>query len=344
MATFLRPVIASYSGASYAAIRHFLDDEALRLVARVAQAPLVVAELDRASLDELTAMHVLAVEGGLVRLDTAVFLESDITPIVDAARRYGQELAARVAEAAAALRGQPPEVVNFLVGIVGIGQSLGHTLRDADVVVDWRNYSGKYAQAKVDFDEVCPTLTAFGPDLQNKTIQRGARYTAAFIGPGGEDYCLRASANDAPARQGYVHALNAFLTDAYAMLLTGQLDNRELQAAAEQAGLYRAGEPATSVVTRQALPRYLPVVRRVGEITQGYWADKMGALQRLLAATTAGRQGVPVPNMMMHLWRYLRRGVAQGLYAQGLFRDRVPEEGLITVFYENGTALDEMFN
>ena len=48
-------------------------------------------------------------------------------------------------------------------------------------------------------------------------------------------------------------------------------------------------------------------------------------------------------NLMLNLWRYLRRAVARELYATGFFTDRVPEAGSITVFYENDVEmLDEL--
>jgi hypothetical protein len=48
--------------------------------------------------------------------------------------------------------------------------------------------------------------------------------------------------------------------------------------------------------------------------------------------------------MELHLFRYLRRAVARELYASGLFSDRVPETGTITIFFENDVEiLNELF-
>ena len=61
----------------------------------------------------------------------------------------------------------------------------------------------------------------------------------------------------------------------------------------------------------------------------------------LLMSTTSGRQGVPAENMMLHLWRYLRRAIAQEMYASGFFSDRIPKDGRITIFYKNGVPVIE---
>ncbi len=55
-----------------------LDARALDLVARVAESPLEATQVDPELADELVEMHVLAREGDLLRLDTAVFLEEGI--------------------------------------------------------------------------------------------------------------------------------------------------------------------------------------------------------------------------------------------------------------------------
>ncbi len=64
---------------------------------------------------------------------------------------------------------------------------------------------------------------------------------------------------------------------------------------------------------------------------------------RLQPSTTAGRQGVPPENMMMHLFRYVRRVMAKELYAGGFLHDSIPQDGALIVLYENGIdALDRL--
>jgi hypothetical protein len=327
----LRPVIASYSGGQ--AIREFLNDaRALEMIARVAASPVDAASLDRELLCDLVAMHVLACEGGRVRLDTAVFLEADIHAFEAPVAAFSAALVAQIAGIITEMRAEPPEAVNFLAGVIGIGQSLGRMLNEERLVVDWKNYTGKYAAAKVDFDEVCDAFLATGADLQTKTILKGARYTAVFIGPGGTSYLLR---GEGQAEAEYRRRLNLFLTDAYAMLITGERDDPALQRCAEQAGLFRDGRLCAAVITARMVDRYLPLIVQLGQITHGYFLAQLGEIWALLASTTPGRQGAPAENLMLGFWRYLRKGIARRLYASGLFTDDAPERGLITVFYEN---------
>ena len=49
--------------------------------------------------------------------------------------------------------------------------------------------------------------------------------------------------------------------------------------------------------------------------------------------------------MMMTLWKYLRKTVARELYSKGVFTDDIPRNGLLTVFFENGTqGLEGLFD
>jgi hypothetical protein len=43
--------------------------------------------------------------------------------------------------------------------------------------------------------------------------------------------------------------------------------------------------------------------------------------------------------MMLNLWRYVRKVTATELYANGFLRDSVPDDGIVTVFYENDVEL-----
>ena len=150
-------------------------------------------------------------------------------------------------------------------------------------------------------------------------------------------YLLRPdAAGDSP---GYVAALNAHLTDVYAALLAGTQDDAALRSASERVGLWRDGAPAAPMITQEAMARYAPTVDAVSAITASYFADKMGTMRALLASSTGGRQGVPPENMMLNLWRYVRRSIARGLYAEGILTDRLPETGLTTLFYANDVAM-----
>ena len=43
--------------------------------------------------------------------------------------------------------------------------------------------------------------------------------------------------------------------------------------------------------------------------------------------------------MMLNLFRYVRKLTAKELYANGFFTDTIPDEGVLTVFYENDVEL-----
>jgi hypothetical protein len=334
----LRPVIASYSGSSYNAIKSYLDKPVLDVIAGVARSPALQSQLDPEVCAELIEMHVFTTVDSWIRLDTAVFLEEDLREVNRFASTFGQELAGLVGAAAAPLRSEPPVVTNFLVGIIGIVQSLGHALREAQMTLDWWNYGGKYARSKVDFEQNCEAAAAAGPDLLNKTILRGDRYTAVFTGPGGETFPIQPACS-APGQAGYIWQINHFLTDAFALLLSGQAEHPALRSAAEQAGLFRNGQPEAAVLTNETISRHLPAIQNVRTIVRDYSFGKLPSIQELLYSTTGGRQGVPAGNMHLHLWRYLRRAVARALYTSGFFTDRVPETGVITIFYENNIGI-----
>jgi hypothetical protein len=328
----LKPCIASYSGQSYRAIKQFLDQRALNLITQVSSSPLDCSEVDAGMISELIEMHVLASQGGNVRLDTAVFLEEDIRSFAPFIEDYSRGLVEQIAGCVSPLYGEQPQVITFLVGIIGIGQSLGHALREKGIVVDWRNYGGKYAQSKVDFDEVCEANTAAGEDLLNKTILRGNEYTAVFIGPGGLSYPVNTGGT---GDLEYIHRLNVFLTDAYALLLLGKLENPALRSCAEQVDLIKNGLPNAPVISEEDMDIFLPTIKKLEEIVKEYFDERLSEIQSLLRSTRCGKQGVPVENMLMHFWRTMRKGFAKQLYGKGLFNDQIPEQGLITVFYEN---------
>jgi len=158
----IRPVIASYTGETYRAIRAHLRAEVLRLIVRIAEAPLPAAEFDRRVVGELIAMRVLREVDGMVRLDTAVFSEDDIIRINAVVAPLGRQLAAALADVVAPLRDVPPETVTFLVGVLGVQQSLGEVLRESGLAVDWAAFGGTYARSKVDFHAVCDAQEALG--------------------------------------------------------------------------------------------------------------------------------------------------------------------------------------
>jgi len=167
------------------------------------------------------------------------------------------------------------------------------------------------------FDEVCGAYTALGPDLLNESVMYGQHYTAVFIGPGGPSF------------------RSPSMVDAYGMLITGKKDDNDLRASAEAAGLYREGKPQTCVVTQESAQRYQVAMERIRAAASSYYVGKLPVLHSLLRSTTSGRQGVPPENMMMHLWRYIRKITARELRSREFLTHAVPQDGMLTVFYEN---------
>lgn len=315
----LKPVIASYFGETRSKAVHALNDKLLAIVAQLTQAPIAVYSLDQEMLQELEAMHVVKLEGGIVRLNTAVFLAEDIIQVVDVASMLGRGLAEGLLPVSNTLPPSSPEIRNLLAGVVGVGQGVSKLLREEKLVVDWKNYTGDYASTKVDFDEICAEADLLGPDLQNKCVTRGTKYTAVFIGP-----TERINTRFTPQQ-----------ADTYGDLLMGEISNDGLVRTAEEVGLFSYDKPRRIVVTRAVYEAYIPVIARLTEISFGFYTEHMGVIRECLATTSAGRQGVPLENMMMHFWRYCRRALARELYSAEFFTDDVATRGIITVFYDN---------
>ncbi len=336
----LRPVIASYSGESSANIRRCLDENALQVIADIACSPRVSGSIPRDLLAELVAMHVLRERAGFVNLDTSVFLRSDIERILDTVTPLAKELCLRILDCGSAFRNAPPEVTIFLGGIIALGQGLGATLRQKNIGVDWKSYSGKYAQSKVDFDEPCDLYEAIGPDYLNKSVLQGERYTAVFVGPEGRNFCsLTAAMGTSDLGRRYMNHLNRYLVDAYALLLKGETQDASLRGSAEAANMYREGMPRTAVITGETVQRFESAIQAIIDTASLYYCGKLDALDELLRSTTAGQQGVPPANMILNLWRYIRKVSAKELYGYGFFTDTIPEQGALTVFYENNIEL-----
>jgi hypothetical protein len=184
---------------------------------------------------------------------------------------------------------------------------------------------------------MCDVYDAIGPDYLNKTVLRGERYTAVFIGPGGNSFrSLIHPRNGSEVSKRYTRHLNRYLVDAYAMLIKGETQNESLCSSAEAAGLFRQGSPTTSVITHETASDYRDAVEAIIDIAASYYEGELHTLDELLRSTTPGKQGVPPANMMLNLWRHIRKVTARELYANGFFTDTIPEEGTLTVFHENG--------
>jgi hypothetical protein len=340
----LKPSIATYSGETAARVRSYLSEEyVLDIIAEIAAAPR--PERDYFCPHELKLMHIVQPKDGLIRLNTAVFLEPDIERIVPVVKAFAKEVARGALYHGAEFLGAPPEVACFLGGIIGLQQGLGKVLEEQGLAGEWKTYKGIYPHTKVDFDEICPAYEALGPDLQNKSVLRGERFTAVFIGPGGPDFRSLAYAGDPPeTSRYYFRCLNHYLVDVYALLLLGEIEEESLMYAARAAGLFdQDGRLRTSVISQDTVDQYREVIEKLTAFVSSYYMDKLPQIEDLLATTASGRQGVSAANQMMHFWRYVRRATAQQLYALRFLIDPVPQDGSLTVFYANDISyLEEL--
>jgi len=336
----LRPVIASYSGESTINIKRCLNENVLEVIASIACSPRPGTEIAIDVLAELVEMHVLKEQGGLVTLDTSVFLRNDIERILNTVTPLAKELCQKVLECGSAFRNAPPEITIFLAGTIGLEQGVGATVKQKHIAVDWKNYSGKYAQSKVDFDEVCDVYDAIGPDFLNKSVTQGERYTAVFIGPeGGSFKAFTHTINTSDLNWRYRNHLENYLADAYAMLVQGEIRNESLRKSAEIANMYKQGKPRTTVITNETIHEYESAIQSIIDVASSVYSSKLDTLDTLLRSTTAGQQGVPPANMMLNLFRYIRKLTAIDLYSSGFFTDTIPTEGTLTVFYKNDVEL-----
>lgn len=333
----LIPSVASYLGLQ-AQLKQALTTDHLQLLARVAESPLPQRLASKTILEELLEMHAVRLDDGLVKLATAVFLEQDVERVTEVASSLGKSLAERLLLDGQELLTASPEIRNFLGGVIAAAQGPSRLLQTSGNAVNWRAYTGRYASTKVDFDQDCPAFSALGPELQVKSVQKGEQYTAVFIGPGGTTFVSLLRGFCPPERREYRQQLLRFLTDAYGRLLAGELTSSSLAQTAEQLGLFQNGLPKPILVTPAIYAQYRDVIERIAAASSQLYLEQINQVFTCLRATTAGRQGVPPENMIMHFGRYCRKALARELYAAGFFTDAVPEQGSITVFYANSIS------
>ena len=336
----LRPVVASYIYGTGGRVMQVLNEDVLSTIADIARYPYKVRDLAPDVRAELIEMHVLKEKDGITGLDTSVFLQKDIEAIKNAVTPLAEELSRLILSRGSAFRTAPAEVTLFLGGVVAFQQGLSSTMGQKGAGVDWKSYSGKYAKTKVDFDEECEALDAIGPDFLNKYVIAGERYTGVFIGPEpGTSFHTFLPMSGSDSKKEFIRRINYFLVDAYAMLVKGEIKSEPLRLTTEAANLYRDGKPRTAIITDETVKTYQDSIEAIQDVTCSFYVENLDALERLLRSTTASRQGVPTENMLLDLWRYVRKLTAKELYHCGFLTDSVPTEGTVTVFYENNVKM-----
>ncbi len=336
----LQPNIASYN-ANYYKMKTKLTDEYIDIIYGIATGSANANDIKDEVINDLIDMHIVKKDGNSIKLNTAVFLADDIRKIYDLVSDLGSELARKLVENRSILNNVSPEIKNFLGGIVGVTQGLSRYNYENNIAIEWKNYTGQYAKTKVDFDEFCDLSNSIGEHLFNKTILVGEKYTAVFIGPGGNNYShLFSSLYSLEGSRNYIDNVLRYLTDSYAMLLESKIRNEHLRQSAEQVNIFEGGRPKDILISRELFQEYSSSVNQITEISCEYYSSKLGLIFEVLRTTTAGRQGVSPENMLMHFWRYFSKILAKKLYEYNFLTDNIPQIGSITVFFDN--EIDEL--
>jgi hypothetical protein len=171
-------------------------------------------------------------------------------------------------------------------------------------------------------------------------VIQGDRYIAVFIGPLGNSFKTHTFAiNSTDIDKRYRKYLNSYLVDSYAMLVQDEIQSESLLASAETANLYHDGKWRTAVVTNDNIRRYENGIHAISDVASSFYVKQMETFATLLRSTSPGRQGVPSANMILSLFRYVRRLISRELYNRRFFTDDIPERGTLTVFYKNDVKM-----
>lgn len=332
----LIPTIASYNGGIRQKCVEYLTPEVLELIYTIALRQYTYSQEDDRILQELELMHVIKRQEKRVHLDTAVFLEDDQKYIKNKLEEYVIEMVEGIVDASQKLTHASSYKKNFIGGILGIQQGLGKLLKEKGLIIDWQNYSGKYAQTKVDFNEDCKTYHDFGLDMQNKSVIQGNKYTAVIIGYDQSIYKkLVSTENLSPSTLMYMKEEGAEIIDLYPMQLQGKVYSKEIGKRIDEWLICHDIVPKDLLITGEDIHKYLSEMTRITEVVYGFWDRKTEEIRSILAITTSGKQGVSAENMMMNFWRFIRRLYSNRLYTLNYLTDPVPQNGAIVIFYEN---------
>jgi hypothetical protein len=329
--------IASYTGKSRKRMEEVLNNDVKEIIAKVVRSQEDTSNIDNALLEELMEMDVFKYYDGQIKPNTAIFFKEDIERMYTPIFMMGEQLAEITNTVGNELKNYSPNIRNFIGSIMGMGQGLHTALKNMNLALNWQNKTGKYEKSKVDFNEECQAYFNFGEDLQIKRVHRGNRYTSVIIGSGTEDYCSylwNAKRNYANTEiHGFYDNLVNYLTDTLPLLISREIYDESLAKAAQIAHIDI--DDASSVISVDDAQKYEPIINKISNECTLYFLDNIGQVHELLMSTIVGQQGVPPENMMMNFWRYLRKSVAMNLYKNGFLNDKVPQNGQITIFYEN---------
>lgn len=317
-------------------VEQLLTDEVKELVARIATETVDVKAVDPHVCDELSQARVVRIDGRILKIDTAVFLEDDLIAIQKVAERWGADLAQRIT----ALEDRLPELSSgnkrLLIGYNGIDAGVFDILISEGYVFNHRGTAGRYAGAKIDFYELCDAYDWFGPYLSGGYGCSGERYAVKVIGHDQGIYRYLNAGITLEEDEQYSFRTNAnkYLTDALGEFLLGEVDHPSLSAAAEAAGLTGSGKTLIPVITETEAPAYWNVAKLARDVVGEFLRSNTTEMEAFLRDTLPGRQGVSSDKLLVDLMRYVRLLTHKTLYGSGFYTDSLPEGGNITVFRE----------
>jgi AraC-like DNA-binding protein len=324
------------SRASALRVQHLFSRDVKVLVGEITEKPKEVREIDPHILDELIEARIVRKEQKTAVIDTAVFFERDLPETRAVAEDWGADLAGRIADISEKLPAMSPDVRRLYVGFDGIDQGIVQILTSRGYAFDHRSTEGRYGGAKIDFHEVCDAYDWFGPYLLGGRGFHGRIFEAKIIGsdPGIYEFLNVGSEESLDSHVAFQSKTRSFLTDAFARMLSGDLDDRTLMQAAELSGLIRNGKPVATILSASEVQANLPAMHLVREILESFLEDRAKDMKAFLLNTTSGRQGVAPDKQMLELMRYVRMVTHRSLYELKFYTDKLLEDKNITVFRE----------
>jgi len=317
-------------------VEQLLTDEVKELVIRIATGMVDLKAVDPRICEELKQARIVRVGDGIVRIDTAVFLEDDLMAIYKVAEQWGADLAQRITALEEKLPEMAPGIKRLMIGMNGIDQGVFNLLISEGYAFNHRATSGRYATAKIDFYELCDAYDRFGPYLSGGYGYHGERFGVQIIGhdQGIYRYLNEGITLEEDKQYSFRTNVNKYVTDALGEFLLGEVDHPSLSVAAEAAGFVKSGKTLVPVITETGAPVYWNAVKHVRDVIGVFIRSNEKEMEAFLSDTLPGKQGVSSDKLIVDLMRYVRLLTHKTLYVNGFYTDSLPDGGNITVFRE----------
>jgi hypothetical protein len=295
----------------------------------------LVSGIDEVLLNELIELDIFKFIDQKLIPYTAVFFEEDMELIKRPVDEISEIISDITLKNGSDLDYCTPDVKNF-IGCIMVGQELHNVLKVNGLSSAWQAKTGKYERSKVDFNQSCEMYLSFGDDLQNKSVDRGDKFTSVTIGSGNNNYLsylFSAKNNKNNNADIFYERLAIGLIDVIPLLINGVIENEPLKEAARKSNI-NVDSQAVCITAADA-EKYKAIISKISKKCAEYYIANMVRIHDLLGNTIVGRQGAPIENLMMNFWRYMRKGISRKLYENGFLVDNIPQNGSATIFYEN---------